>query len=118
MLSDVDWKALSDQLNLRDQVADIDTQCKTKSCCLREMVSRYIQSQSVESCHDTKKKIAKALDDLGYVKEASLLRERELLMCLVTCQCFRTLCSILDTGPIKISFCVSLKGCISRTSIL
>ena len=66
-------------------MAAIDTLCKMKidirPCCLREMISKYIQSQHVESCDDTRRKIAKALEDLGYVKEASLLREREWLMC-------------------------------------
>ena len=89
VLSDVNWEALSDRLNLRDQVADIDALCNkeidTRSCCLMEMISRYIQSQDVESCYDTRKKIAKALEDLGYVKETNRLRERELLMYFALC---------------------------------
>lgn len=85
VLGDVNWETLCDQLNLRDQVAAINTLCNTKidirPCCLREVISRYIQSQGVESCDSTRKKIAKALEDLGYVNEASRLRERELLTC-------------------------------------
>ena len=82
VLNDVNWETLSYQLNLGHQVAEINALCRMKihirSCCLREMISRYIQSQPVELCDDTRRKIAKALEDLGYVNEASHLRECEL----------------------------------------
>ena len=104
MLNDVDWETLSNQLNLGHQVAAIDALCRMikdiKSCCLREMILRYIQSQHVESCDNTRRKIAKALDDLGYVKEASLLRQREWLMCFGYISV--PLCIVIYTGPIKI----------------
>ena len=71
----VDWKTLADQLNLKDQVADIEEKCNSRRPChFREIVSRYIQSQPDESCDNTRRKIVKALEELRYVNEASRLR--------------------------------------------
>lgn len=77
MLNDVNWKTLADQLNLQDQVNAIQDICHRESdirpCYFREVVSRYIQSQDEESCDNTRRKIARALKELGYVNEASRL---------------------------------------------
>ena len=77
----VNWKNLADQL-LQDQVADIEVVCSReidiRPCHFREIVSRHIHSQSGESCDNTRRKIVKALEELGYVYEASQLSELKL----------------------------------------
>ena len=83
MLNDVNWKALADQLNLQKQVASIQDICHReidiRPCYFREVVSRYLDSQPIESCDNTRRKIAEALKKLGYVNKASLLMGGELL---------------------------------------
>ena len=78
MLNDVNWKTLADQLNLQDQVAAIQDICNReidiRPCYFREVVSRYIQSQPEESCDNSRRKIVTALEELGFVNEASHLR--------------------------------------------
>ena len=84
VLNDVNWKALADQLNLQDQVASIQEICNReidiRACYFREVVSRYVQSQPKESCDNTRRKIVIALEELGYVKEASRLMGGEISM--------------------------------------
>ena len=83
-MNDVNWKALAYQLNLQDQVAAIQDICyreiDIRPCCFREVVSRYIQSQPEESCDNTRREIAKALKELGYVNIASRLMGGEISM--------------------------------------
>ena len=83
MLNDVNWNKLADQLRLHNQVADIQELCSRvfdiRPCYFREIVSRYLDSQPEESCDNTRRKIAKALKKLGYVKKASLLMGGKLL---------------------------------------
>ena len=63
-------------------MADIQDICHReidiRPCYFREIVSRYIQSQPEESCDNTRREIAKALKELGYVNEASRLMGGEL----------------------------------------
>ena len=71
----VDWETLANQLNLQDQVADIEVKCNNiRACYFREIFSRYIQTQPEESCDNSKRKIARALEELYYINEATRLR--------------------------------------------
>ena len=88
MLRDVNWEDLADQLDLDDRVTSIDVACTNERrairamCYLREVVKKYIQSQPSESCDLTVGKIAKALDELGYINEASQLIRISELSCM------------------------------------
>ena len=82
-MNNVNWNTLAYQLNLQKQVAAIQDICHReidiRPCYFREVVSRYIQSQPEESCDNTRRKIAKALEELGYVNEASRLMGGEFI---------------------------------------
>ena len=75
----VNWNTLAYQLNLQDQVAAIHDICNReidiRPCYFREVVSRYIQFQPEESCDNTRRKIAMALEQLGYMNKASHVRK-------------------------------------------
>lgn len=84
MLKDVNWEDLADQLDLDDKVTSIEVACTNErrairaTCYLKAVLKKYIQSQPSESCDMTVGKIAEALDELGYINEASQLRISEL----------------------------------------
>ena len=58
----------------------IHTGCKqgdnqeVDSCCRRELVQKFISSQSLEPCRKTAEKIANSLQKLGYERAATTLR--------------------------------------------
>ena len=89
ILRDVDWNILAYQLDLKNQVKAIDAACSVKdqdplTCRMREVLSRFIQTQPPETCNKTIEKIAVALEKIGnrYVKETFELRGMTGEMCV------------------------------------
>ena len=85
ILKDVPWEELDQQLNL-NQISYIDGACQREKnpvpCKLREVLNRFINAQTAQSCCETVQKIASALENLPEPRkfEASKLRE----MCTYT----------------------------------
>ena len=79
-LINVDWRVLTDQLDLTSQTRSIHGACYKEldavTCYLREIIGRFIDSQPSEVCNKTVEKIAIALEKLGrkYWKEVHELR--------------------------------------------
>jgi hypothetical protein len=78
ILDGVGWEELANQLNLEDEIHAIAGACQQDenpvACRFRKIVDRFINSQDLKPCRKTVEKIASALEELKYTKQANLIR--------------------------------------------